>query len=270
MLYESGNYYEGMFSIAFGDVVTRVLDGKSYGDFETVADTWETWHLIPSTRHDIVTPSPSQKFIEVPGSYEIIDMSHYLTGRLQFGWRQGTLNFYVDPGHEHWVSIKEKMIHVLHGKKLKMRLSEDPGYYYEGYFTIGNWDTQESASQISINYQLKPYKMRINPEGSCPVIWDPFNFDMDMDYNADFGFGSLTLNNETKSLDLYSNEYPLEPTVNWISGAATQIQFQGETVTVQSESAEATLPSAIPGKNTMVVSSEGNSVIYISWRGGSL
>ena len=185
MLTKSGNEYElnafgeGMYSISFGNLTTTTSGGKTVTKWSKIADTWDTWHLIPSTRHAISQPAPTFKFIEVPGSSEIIDMSAYLTGKLEYGRRSGTLSFIVDPGYEHWTKIQESMLSVLHGKKLKMRLSDDPQYYYEGYFTVGNWETGERTSQISITYQLNPYKIRIDQNGDTEIIWDTFNFDKD-------------------------------------------------------------------------------------------
>ena len=163
MITEGGNYYDvsnsndGKFSVMFGQYAN--------GSWSTSADTWKTWHLIPSARQAIAEPAPNFKFVDVPGAEEPLDLSTYLTGQIEFSWRQGSLSFLVDPGYEHWAMIRESMMSVLHGKKIQMRLSDDSNFIYTGYFTVGEWTTGETNSTISISYELEPYRYKISSGG---------------------------------------------------------------------------------------------------------
>jgi hypothetical protein len=182
---KAGNEYvinergEGMYSVSWGFPYQHVQGGQTVTTWVKQADSWSDWHLIPPTRHSISEPAPTFKFIDVPGSTEMLDLSGYLTGKLEYGRRTGTLTFLVDPESVHWAVIYKSMCETLHGKKLGMRLTDDPNYYYEGYFTVGDWETGETNSTVSVSYQLNPYKIRIDHEGDTEIIWDTFNFDVD-------------------------------------------------------------------------------------------
>ena len=56
-----GVFYTEEYSISFGDLY--IPSGESYTDFNTVANTWEDWHLIPSSKPSIAVPNVITKFI---------------------------------------------------------------------------------------------------------------------------------------------------------------------------------------------------------------
>lgn len=270
MNYDGINEYTGMYSISFGDIKeVQDEDNLSYFIFSPVANTWNDWHLIPSTRHSIAVPAPTLKTVDIPGTEWPLDLSTYLTGRQEYGQRSGTLSFLVDPGYEHWTSIYENMVYVLHGKKLKMQLADDPEYYYDGQFTVGNWETGETNSAVSINYVLKPYKMKINTEGSTPMIWDLFNFDKDHDYSMDMSGAIEVENNETKSFTIYAKSYLYRPEIKLISGSVSvKLGLDTGSQWVAATSEWKSLDYVNPGTNFIAV--KGTGKIKMAWRGGSL
>lgn len=261
MFWNGDTYYTEEHSISFGDLVSRTSDGQTYVDFDTIANTWEDWHLIPSSRPSVAHPTISTKFVEVPGSDGMLDLTTYLTGKPIYGQRQGSFSFQVANGFEHWETIRQKIVTTLHGKRLKMRLMDDPNHYYEGRFTVGQWDTGASNSTISISYQLDPYKMRISLEGSAPVLWDPFNFETDYDYSVimsdPIGAGTY---------DIYADDFAFTPVATWVSGTPT-ITFGGVTRTLSS-AGSVTLGPASSGRNTLAINGYGS--VNIVWRKGAL
>ena len=159
-------------SITFGD---GTLDSK--GKF-TGKNTWEDWHLIPSSRPTVAQAGVSTVFVDIPGRKDgPIDLSEYLTGEVVYTARSGSFEFYVDNDHEYWEVIRSKIVAYLHGKRMKMCLEDDPGYYYEGRFSVPEWKSEPWNSKVVINYALGPYKYRID-DGEL-WLWDPFNFDLD-------------------------------------------------------------------------------------------
>ena len=160
-------YYTEEHSVSFGDLYTP--SGQSSMAFNVVANTWEDWHLVPSSRPAIAQPGIITKFVEIPGADGMLDLTTYLTGGITYNQRQGSLNFVVANNIENWETIREKMVRVLHGKRIKMKLEDDPSYYYEGRFTVGNWESGASNSAISISYQLDPHKKRISDGAVIPI-----------------------------------------------------------------------------------------------------
>jgi hypothetical protein len=146
-----------------------------------------------------------------------------------------------------------------------MILQDDPDYYYEGRYTVGNWESGASNSAISISYQLDPYKIKILPEGTTPTLWDPFNFEEDYDYYIVLG-DAVQVNGTAKTFDIYANDYPFSMTAEWVSGNVI-VEFGGVVKTLSS-AGSVTLGSAENGKNILRVS--GNGSVKLLWRGGSL
>lgn len=152
------------YSIDFGDFDTN-------GDFVSQANTWEDWHLIPSSRPTIVTPQPKTNFVKIPGRQGTLDLSNYLHGdRPIYGIRTGSIEFYVMNGYENWMDIRRKMATVLHGKRIKMVLEDEPDYYYEGRFKFSQWNSEPNFSKVSIEYQLNPFKYRVDHSSTEGVL----------------------------------------------------------------------------------------------------
>lgn len=267
-MYQSkGTYYTEEHSVSFGDFVTRSSGGATYTEFSVIANTWEDWYLIPSSRPSIEHPTATTKYVEIPGLDGMLDLTDYLTGSPQYGMRSGSLSFFIDNGHENHETIRENMMHVLHGKKLKMRLDDDPNYYYEGRFTVGKLEPGASNSVISIGYQVDPYKWNMQAEGTNPVLWDPFNFETDYDYSVVMYPNLSVTTGTTKTIQIVGADYSFKPVIEWVSGTVTA-SFGGVTKTLSSSGSATLGPSNKNGYSNLVVS--GNGSIKVSWRGGSL
>lgn len=254
-----GVYYTEEYSVSFGDLY--VPSGQSHTDFKTIANTWEDWHLIPSSKPSIAAPSVVTKFVEIPGADGMLDLSDYLTGRPTYGQRQGSISFYSANRGEINESIHEDMMKVLHGKKIKMRLMSDPAYYYEGRFSVGPIESGSSYSGVTITYQLDPYKIRITEEGFEPVVWDTFNFETDYDYSV-----LITDGVTAGTYYIYAGDFSFTPVVTYVSGNGTA-SFGGVSVSMSSAGSH-TLGRASNGENELIIS--GTLKVNITWRGGSL
>ena len=55
-------------------------------------------------------------------------------------------------------------------------MEDDPEHYYEGRFFFNEWKSDKDWSRITLDYNLKPYKMDIHSTTE-EWMWDPFNFD---------------------------------------------------------------------------------------------
>lgn len=271
MYQSNGTYYTEEHSISFGNVKTITEQGKSYDTFDVIANTWTDWHLIPSSRPSVVPPTIVTKYVEIPGSDGVLDLSNFLTGRPTYGQRQGSFSFIVDNDHEQWEKLRSKITNALHGKKLNMRLEDDPNYFYTGRFTVGNWETGSDHSTVSLSYQLDPYKLRVASEGSVPLPWDPFNFNTDYDYYTTMG-DYITVSGTPKDFTLYITEFSLTPIATWVSGSVS-VEFGGSTVTLSSAGSKQ-LPALLSGlsntENAKTLRVNGNGSVIIKWRGGSL
>lgn len=123
-------------------------------------NSWDEWHMIPTSRPSIVTPAMVENTVEVPGMNGSLDLSEALTGYPLFNNRSGSITFMFINGYGNWVERRDSVIKKLHGKRMKIRLSDDPNYYYEGRITVGDWTTNRDMSSIDISYNVKPYAIK--------------------------------------------------------------------------------------------------------------
>lgn len=146
----------------------------SNGHFETEANTWNDWHLIPSSRPSVSPPGVNTNYINIVGQNGSIDMTDNITGTPIYSDRSGSWEFIVDNGHSLWVTIKETITEFMHGQKLKCFSEDDPIHIYTGRFSVNEWQSESSHSTIVINFSIDPYKA--STEYVDDWLWDPFNF----------------------------------------------------------------------------------------------
>ena len=155
-------------------------------------NTYKDLFLVPTSRPVINPPSVKTKQIEVPGANGIIDLTESLTPYPVFNNRQGSIEFAVlnekklSNGKEmQWHTLYSKILNMLHGRKAKVILEDDPGWYYEGRWTVNNWTSNADGtwSNVTLDYDLYPYKLDVNTSidgaaetGTDRWKWSPFSF----------------------------------------------------------------------------------------------
>ena len=65
-------------------------------------NTWDDWHLIPSSRPLFNPPTPKTKYQDIPGANGKLDLSEALTGYPVYDNRIGSFEFYVMNGYQEW------------------------------------------------------------------------------------------------------------------------------------------------------------------------
>lgn len=123
-------------------------------------NTWEDWHLIPSSRPTIsMAPVTSEKFIDIPGKDGQLDISDYALGHPTYGNRTGSIEFIVVNDWWDWIEAYHTIASYLHGKRMKLILEDDdPFFYFEGRFKVNQWNSDKDWSKITIDYTLDPFK----------------------------------------------------------------------------------------------------------------
>lgn len=125
-------------------------------------NTWEDWHLIPSSRPVFNPPPKKKKLIDIPGSNGSLDLSEVVSGKPVYENRTGTLEFIAENDFMPWAELYSVLLNYLHGKKMRAVLEDDPDYYYEGTFYINEWKSEKPYSTITIEYELYPYKKPVD------------------------------------------------------------------------------------------------------------
>lgn len=234
-------------------------------------DSWEDWHLIPSSRPVFNPPAPKYKFIDVPGADHHIDLSSVLTGDIAYNAREGSIEFYVDNGqlsdynHEHWADLYSEIMDYLHGKIIKaIPIDDDPGFCYEGRFSVNQWTSDVNNSKITIDYNVNPYKLeRFSSLENWE--WDSFNFESSIirDYRNIRVDGSL-------EYIIYGRRMRVTPSfiVNSDDGNGLKVTFDGTTYDIKDGTSRVINIQTVEGKNVLTFT--GNGVVSIDYRGGCL
>jgi len=180
-------------SIIFGTNVSDMLlelFNIPLGAGETrtkVYHTWNTWHLIPSSRPVVVPPPVKTKSVEIPGADGQLDLTDILAGAPLYGNRSGSFELIVDQDfydyerklwipYWNWATAYQTIMGILHGQRMYMILEDDPGYYYSGRFSVNAWKSNKDYSSITINYDIDPFKTSVNGTAD-DWLWDPFDFE---------------------------------------------------------------------------------------------
>lgn len=191
--------------------------------------TWEDWGLVPSSRPSVVLPSVKTNTIEIPGMNGVLDLSDIPFGTVTYGNRSGSWKFNIahDKNGLTWSETFSLISSYLHGKKKQCILTDDRSYYYEGRFTVDAFNSGKNFSDITIKYDLKPFKYMIWTTTE-DWLWDPF----DLIYgNITQAYFKNVMVSGTKTLTWSQNEIgevPVTPKFEVVSS-----DFNGLTISVE-------------------------------------
>ena len=138
-------------------------------------NTWDDWHIIPTTRPIFKPPPLKEKILEIPGGDGIIDLSESLTGYPVYGNREGSMEFVVMNGYGEWFERYSDIMDYLHGQRMTVVLEDDIGYSYSGRFKVNDWKSSANYSSIVIDYSVEPYKWS-RFSSIDEWLWNTFNF----------------------------------------------------------------------------------------------
>lgn len=94
-------------------------------------NTWDDWHLIPTSRPVFNPPSVKTNLIEIPGGDGALDLTTALAGRPLYKNRTGSIEFFVENDFRDWAVLYSEIMVYLHGQKMRAVLEDDPSYYVQ-------------------------------------------------------------------------------------------------------------------------------------------
>lgn len=180
-----GNFiYEGDHSIKF------LRNGVLF-------DTWEDFHMAPKSRPFVAEPSVKSNYIDVPGADGSLDYTEALTGSVLYGMRTGQWDFIVDLPYEvssklatatgmnvtNAIAFQSAILKFFHGRKFDQIILTDEyeydrkgnlvsGYFYTGRITAKTSLATKDYIQITLQYNLNPYKYPLNSTKMLDWKWN--------------------------------------------------------------------------------------------------
>lgn len=141
-------------------------------------NSYEDWHLVPESRPVIAMPEPKTITVDIPGRDGLLDLTEAVRKIPIYQNRKGSLKFHVLNDHENWGILHQKIANYLHGRRLEVRLEDEPEWYYIGRITMSSWTSNNDGtwSDIEFGYDLDPFKLYNWTTINSGWLWDPFNF----------------------------------------------------------------------------------------------
>lgn len=134
----------------------------AYAIFDATKNTYTDWGLMLESV-SIPMPEPQLITIQIPGMDGLLDLSEVLTGAVNYYTREISLVFSAMNTYDSWAALISQIASYLHGRKRKMVLDIDSGFYYYGRFTIDSSKSNEATSTITISGIVDPYKYETDP-----------------------------------------------------------------------------------------------------------
>ena len=230
----------------------------------TIGDknTWDDWHLIPTSRPIFSPPEAKTTYVELAGIDGQVDLSESLTGYPLFGTRSGSFEFYVVDGEDYgtWSKRYSEIMEYLHNRRLKAFLEDEPEYYYEGRFNVSQWQSGQYWSGVTIAYVVDPYKKEL-VSSMDEWIWDTFSFETGVIRSMKdlIVSGSLTVTIE-------GTQQPVTP--SFTASSEMSVTFNGSTYSLIAGTSKLAKVIIKSGTNTLTFT--GNGVVSVDYRGGKL
>lgn len=225
-------------------------------------NTWDDWHLIPSSRPEFSAPKAREKYVRIPGKAGCVDLD--ITNAVMpfptYENRTGNFQFFVDNDYGYWEDRYTEIREYLHGKVLRAILEDDPDFYYEGRFEVSPWESKKDWSVISINYNVGPFKWD-RTSSAEPWLWDPFDFETGVINNT----YDLVIDGSS-TVTLYGREDYSAPMLTLSSDM--EVAVNGTIYSIPAGTTRHPLMIMLPGENTFIF--RGHGVATIDYRGGSL
>ena len=147
----------------------------TFGEENNTRNTWSDWGLIPESPPLIDNPKPKTNYIDIPGRIQgPYDASLIPFGRQSFERPSGSWTFVMMD--DYWHTPKPRLVHDLvrgwlHGRRTKIVLEDEPGFYYYGLLTVSPPVLSAGPFTIEISYDVEP--VRYNSDGSIDTTWIP-------------------------------------------------------------------------------------------------
>lgn len=131
------------------------------------------FYMVTDGQVSIAPPSVKTNSVEVPGASGAIDLAESLTNYPLYQNRSGEINFHVLNNKPlSWQQLYNSLMDYLHGKRMKLVLEDDPDYYYEGRYAVGepSHNNDGTWTDIKILYDIDPYKYYKTPKSYRCVL----------------------------------------------------------------------------------------------------
>jgi hypothetical protein len=121
-------------------------------------NSWTDFKIIFKS-FTLGAPTPRLVLIDVPFRNGSLDETDYF-GEVTYNDRPLNMDFLIDWGEEDPYGLYSNVLNSLNGKRKKIKISADQGWYYEGRLTVGDFSIDSGFWAFSISATVDPYKYK--------------------------------------------------------------------------------------------------------------
>lgn len=182
--------------------------------------------------------------VDIPGGDGVLDLTEFF-GEVKYNNRTLTFEFSVTVPPEQFMELFKSVQNALHGKKMRIVLTEDPDWYYIGRISVSEWKADRNIGKLTIDCDCEPFK-----------------------YKLDKTMVQATVAN-TETVALTNSRKRAVPEVTIETENGIQIVYQTTNIW-DLGSGSYTLPELelVEGENTITLN--GTGTITFTWQEGSL
>ena len=231
--------------------------GVRIGEKHTLKDWNLGWTMI-----NLGFPEAKTYEQEVPGADGTVDLTEAIcAGDVKYKNRSLSLEFEApDRDFFEWANLISEIANYLAGKRLKIILDNDPGFYYIGRLKIDAEKTDRELSTITLSGDVDPYKMEVY-SSTEDWLWDDFVFETGIarDYRDIEVDGECTLN-------IYGRRKRVIPVFE--CSAPLTVEYLGKTYNLPAGKSKVFDIWTTEGDNLLTF--KGKATVTVEYRGGSL
>lgn len=226
--------------------------------------TFQDWGLLLISI-SISSPEAKKKVIEILGGDGCIDLTEAF-GPVRYKNRTIVCSFIlVDRRPEKWHEVSSQIKNYCHGRKMKVIMDSDPGYYWEGRIFVESIKEDQVYSSIEITMDAFPYKYE-QTSSQEPWKWDTFSFTSGI--IRYIGEMNITASNNT-ILILKGNMPSVPKFFVTQCSADFGVTYKGQNYPLKTGVHR--FPQIIVGGNEdITLSFSGTGKVKVEYRGGSL
>lgn len=107
----------------------------------------------------IGTPPPKVEEIDIPGGDGVLDLTEAF-GETKYKNRKLSFEFSTIAPKSQFMDVFSRVQNLLHGRRMDIRLSDDPAWYYTGRVSVNEWKADKAVGRFTVDCDCEPYKYK--------------------------------------------------------------------------------------------------------------
>lgn len=238
--------------------------------FENNGVTFGTKHsyrdfgLFPLEGAGISAPDVDEKFVKIPGSPKLLDLTEALIGHPQYYGRTGKFPFKIIGSNDYCETIYSQVMGYIHGKRLTVIKDDEKAYMYIGRLKVGQLTKQGGQARFEITGTFDPYKIELT-NTTEPWIWDTFNFSDGVIRE----YSNLPISG-TKQAVIIGSVMPITPLFIVDSSDGTGMKLTIENETYNLKDGENLIAEIVLKNRDYVMIFEGEGTVSVEFKVGAM